>query len=244
MAPPTVESEVVVEVAEVIDVSLGITNSGVIVTSAGLTIPLVHTGILNVGWRTGVSWAKESAQSTPNTLYVIYEDGSGKTRQDIYDIRQPFRITFQENEWTRAIERLPNGAIVVAVEVLGGGETVSGSETTSNSSNNACPGAKPQRVEVGDTAKVCTKSDNLIVRDKPKASGSETFRIPPGTRISIINGPTCANNSSWWKVEVPAGIQVRKGAYDAPTYRLSSDTIGWVREGSDEIDPYFICPVP
>lgn len=239
---PTANSQIVVEVAEVVDVALDITDEGVLVKEAGLTIPIIETGILNVGWRTGVSWATETAQSTPNTLYVIYEDDSGTVRQNIYDIGQPFRITFRENEWTRAIERLPNGAIVVAVKVYGGG--IGEEEPVLNTSGSSCPGAVPQMLSVGERAMVCTKSDNLITRDQPSGSGDELFRMAPGTRFVVIDGPVCSNDSSWWQIMVHDGTTVRYGAADAPAYKLSSDTIGWVREGSDMIDPYFICSVP
>jgi hypothetical protein len=98
-------------------------------------------------------------------------------------------------------------------------------------------------VTIGNVAAVCTKSDNVIVREQPSGNSRELFRISPGTQIVVIGGAACANDSSWWQVEVPAGIYVRQGSFDAPLYELSSTTIGWVREGSDNIDRYFICKV-
>jgi hypothetical protein len=50
-------------------------------------------------------------------------------------------------------------------------------------------------------------------------------RLRPGRYVSIVDGPVCANAFSWWLV------------------RIDSRTIGWVAEGGDEIDPYFLCPV-
>lgn len=92
--------------------------------------------------------------------------------------------------------------------------------------------------------KVCTWSDNLIIRDEPGPNGSEMFRMAPGTRLVVIGEPTCSDNSSWWQVEVPGGILVRRGSFDAPLYQLETDTIGWLREGSDAIDRYYICSIP
>jgi hypothetical protein len=86
-----------------------------------------------------------------------------------------------------------------------------------------CLGAPPQRVSVDQRAWVCTKSDRLIVRSWPDRSGTEIARLNPGTYFIIIDGPVCANSWSWW------GIQTYTG------------TKGWVAEGGDEIDPYFIC---
>lgn len=87
-----------------------------------------------------------------------------------------------------------------------------------------CPGAPPQRVIIGEKANVCTQSDDLIVREEPGREGNELTDINPGTIFMIIDGPSCGNNWSWWKVELDSGLK------------------GWVAEGGDNIDPYFICP--
>jgi hypothetical protein len=50
--------------------------------------------------------------------------------------------------------------------------------------------------------------------------------LEPGTQFTIIGGPSCSDNWSWWNI------------------RLDDGTTGWVSEGGDEIDPYFICPSP
>ena len=88
----------------------------------------------------------------------------------------------------------------------------------------SCPGAPPQRVRVGERAWVCTAYEQLIVRAQPRRSSAELTRLEPGTHVTVIDGPACANAFSWWKV------------------RISSGTVGWVAEGGDEIDPYFLCP--
>jgi hypothetical protein len=92
-------------------------------------------------------------------------------------------------------------------------------------SNKGCPGAPPQRVMIGEKARVCTISDDLIMRKGPGLDGKELTGIKPGTNFMIIDGPSCANNWFWWKVELDSGLE------------------GWVAEGGDDTDPYFICPV-
>ncbi len=89
----------------------------------------------------------------------------------------------------------------------------------------SCPGAVPQQVAVGMRAQVCTKSDNLIVRSDANLSADELFRMATGTQFNVIGGPTCANSSSWWLIKTDAG------------------RTGWVREGQDAVDKYYICPV-
>jgi hypothetical protein len=91
--------------------------------------------------------------------------------------------------------------------------------------NKGCPGAAPQRVMIGKQASVCTQSDDLIVRKGPGLDGKVLTGIEPGTNFMITDGPACADNWFWWKVELDSGLE------------------GWVAEGGDDIDPYFICPV-
>lgn len=106
----------------------------------------------------------------------------------------------------------------------------------------SCPGAAPQRLVVSDKASVCTKIDRLIVREQPLMSAYEFFRIYPGTTVNVVGGPECAGDSSWWLIEINARTTVfftHKGSDG----NLDQTSQGWVREGSDTEDPYFLCPV-
>jgi hypothetical protein len=95
---------------------------------------------------------------------------------------------------------------------------------TQSATMSSCPGAPPQRVRLDRRAWVFTKQDRLIVRAEPDRSGSEITRLDPGTYFKVINGPVCADNWSWWGIKTDSGIK------------------GWVAEGGDNTDPYFICP--
>lgn len=88
----------------------------------------------------------------------------------------------------------------------------------------SCPGAPVQKVKIGKEAVVCTKSDPLRLRVEPGKSSAIIANINPGVIVMVIDGPECYNGWSWWKV------------------RLASGREGWVAEGGDHIDPYFICP--
>jgi hypothetical protein len=63
------------------------------------------------------------------------------------------------------------------------------------------------------------------LRSAPKRSGSEMMQLSPGASFVVIGGPSCADNWSWWNV------------------RLDNGTTGWISEGGDQTDPYFICPL-
>lgn len=103
----------------------------------------------------------------------------------------------------------------------------SGSQSNQEPTIISCPGAPPQRVKVGDRAYVSTKSDRLIVRKDGRKSSTEITRIEPGTQFTIIDGPKCdeANKWTYWKIETDNGLT------------------GWVSEGGDSIDRYFIAPI-
>lgn len=222
-----------------VNISATVDQNGVIKLNGSYQQTLVGNEILGAGWQIGFETTLNDAKQKSNTLYVLYEDSQGNVRRLEYDINQPFEITFSKEQWVREIRHEGDGNIIVAVE-----HKVTSSGSSSNNSSGAassCPGAKPQHVFVGATIHVCTLSDNLIVKTQPSSSGSEIFRIAPGTIAFVIDGPSCSENSSWWRIEVSAGTTVRQGSYDAPQFSLDTDMFGWVREGSDEIDPYFIC---
>jgi len=50
--------------------------------------------------------------------------------------------------------------------------------------------------------------------------------MEPGTALAIVDGPICADGWLWWQVQAEGG------------------EIGWVAEGGDETDPYYICKTP
>ena len=91
----------------------------------------------------------------------------------------------------------------------------------------ACPGMPPSRVKVGDKVVVCSK-ERLILRVDPSKTAADIRRFEPGTKFEIIDGPECADDSTWWKALFK---------YNDKEYT------GWVREGTDPESTYFICVV-
>jgi hypothetical protein len=72
---------------------------------------------------------------------------------------------------------------------------------------------------------VCTQVDRLTLREAPRRNSDEVLLMDPGTALTIVDGPACADAWLWWQVKTTDG------------------EIGWVAEGGDETDPYFICKV-
>ncbi|MBN1562664.1 MAG: hypothetical protein JXA10_02415, partial [Anaerolineae bacterium] len=81
-----------------------------------------------------------------------------------------------------------------------------------------CPGALATRFQVGMAAQsIATVS--LNIRNAAGAAAADSVRglLPPGAIASVIGGPQCATNATWWNV----------------TYTATNGTIttGWIAEG-------------
>lgn len=88
-----------------------------------------------------------------------------------------------------------------------------------------CADAPQQGLQVDDQVYVCTQVDRLTLREAPRRNSDEVLLMDPGTALTIVDGPACADAWLWWQVKTTDG------------------EIGWVAEGGDETDPYFICKV-
>ncbi|MBI5935254.1 MAG: hypothetical protein HY867_16255 [Chloroflexi bacterium] len=90
----------------------------------------------------------------------------------------------------------------------------------------SCPGAPPQRMIVNQRGYVCTQSDRIRLRNAPAKSASTIVYVNTGVQFTVVGGPSCSDDWSWWNV------------------RLDDGMTGWLAEGGDAVDPYFICPLP
>ena len=92
--------------------------------------------------------------------------------------------------------------------------------------SSSCPGAPPQRMIVNRRGYVCTQEESVRLRDVPARSASTIVQLPTGSQFCVVDGPECADNWSWWLIQTDDGF------------------VGWIAEGGDNVDPYFICPLP
>jgi len=93
--------------------------------------------------------------------------------------------------------------------------------------SNKCPGAPDQRVEVGDRVIVCTREDLVLLKLEPHHKADYSHRLVPGAELDVTGEPVCDSIRSYWYWPV----------------RTKSGYEGWIAEGGDNRDPYFICPV-
>ena len=88
----------------------------------------------------------------------------------------------------------------------------------------ACPGAPEQRLDIGDMAYVCTSTDSVKLREGPGKEYPVIKSLIPGADLEITGGPKCNNDWSWWQVKTESGYT------------------GWMSEGGDNVDKYYLCP--
>ncbi len=90
-----------------------------------------------------------------------------------------------------------------------------------------CPGAPLPRLEVGGQGIITPGSSNNV-RDAASRDGNRMGSISGGEIISILEGPVCADELNWWRVEYQGGT-------------------GWTVEGTLEeywIEPYDLTSQP
>jgi hypothetical protein len=91
---------------------------------------------------------------------------------------------------------------------------------------NYCPGSPPQRLVVNGRGMVCPSITSLRLRSAPGIRGKQIASLEGGTKFTVTLGPVCAGNDwSWWKIRTDSGLE------------------GWVAEGGDATDPYYLCPI-
>lgn len=90
-----------------------------------------------------------------------------------------------------------------------------------------CPDALPQRLKIGEKGIVCSPQGAIGYGHEPGDAGPfDLTPIPYGTEFEVFSGPFCiGDGKSWYYLGNPKQI------------------FGYVPEGGDEEDGYFLCPL-
>jgi hypothetical protein len=91
-------------------------------------------------------------------------------------------------------------------------DAADGATATATVAPTAAP-AQPGALAVGGTAKV-NVSGGLNMREQPTRQSKQVGKLNSGVVVTIIGGPTQADNYTWWQVDNGSGLK------------------GWVAEGS------------
>ncbi len=68
----------------------------------------------------------------------------------------------------------------------------------------ACPGALPSRLTIGELGQVTPGGANNV-RDLPTTGGARVGVMPAETVFEVLDGPTCADGFAWWRVAARDG---------------------------------------
>ncbi|GAB4416069.1 MAG: hypothetical protein Kow002_01640 [Anaerolineales bacterium] len=212
-----------------VPIRVGISSSGDVSlsVSASYATPI---GTFDIG--TGTSINSIRNQYSSRLLIIRVDDDVTVYR---LSENEDFKVSFNDkNSLYRKVslryEGSKNGDIILELERVSlpsSNQSSAPSERSkSDSSKSECPGAPKKRLQVGDDAVVCTRSDTVYLRLSPSKSAGYSHRLVPGADLSVIGGPVCDERNSWWywKVETESGYT------------------GWMAEGGDAKDPYFLCP--
>jgi hypothetical protein len=155
----------------------------------------------------------------------VISDSAGSIKAELtgpFDLGQSYYVVGLSDPATplggyNAIYNLPYDLFLVEPAVMA---------ATVNAPSSSCPGAPTQRMVVNQRGYVCTQTDAVRLRVSPSRSADTIVQLDTGSQFTVISGPSCADNWSWWEVQTDSG------------------QAGWLSEGGDEVDPYFICPLP
>jgi len=65
--------------------------------------------------------------------------------------------------------------------------------------------AQQGEIAIGDTVEVVTSGSNLNLRQKVGLDQPVVAKLPPGTLMTVVDGPKSADGLTWWKLEGPLG---------------------------------------
>lgn len=85
----------------------------------------------------------------------------------------------------------------------------------------ACPGALASRLSVSARVRVAyTDGTNMRIRDRAGFSQTTLYSVPEGTLLTILSGPKCADNSTWWQIRTDGGLEGWMAEYQGSVYLL------------------------
>ncbi len=244
------EAVIVWEPPVPLPLEVGISRNGIEVSteSPEWVTPL---GTFSIGWEQPVfDFIQEQKQTTwgvPRVLAIRVDD-----QLQVYALKPGTLVELKPSLDERYYRQIrlkydpsdPDGDIILEVRSITVAEIIATHQPptrvsppptkapipdTSREKPSACSGS-PKRLNIGKQATVCTwnSGENVILREGPGKSYAELRRLKPGAIVTITGSAICDESTGWWYWPV----------------RTRSGYTGWMAEGGDEKDPYFLCPVP
>lgn len=209
----------------IVPVRISVNSRGEVSASASYEW-VTPIGVFDIGGGVSVNTIRNTYS---NHILIVRVDDQAT----VYQLEEgaEFDITFDDsNTFYKkvAFHKESGGDFILELERVDSAANESQSQgvssSSSGSSSNSCPGAPDQRLQVGDNAYICTSVDTVALREGPGKNYAIIKRLVPGADLKVIGGPSCANNWSFWEVRTDSGYT------------------GWMSEGGDSKDKYFLCP--
>lgn len=190
-------------------------------------VPTEQIDMGEISWDLGFDNAWYLARTAQQSLFVVWQAVDGRVYCEVFHFSHNFEVDLTKTFWIRKIQAVGEQNLVIFVEkeVLLAHEFAKQGKILEPAPA-ACEKAPPQQVRPGMLGYICTQIDGVYARPKPGKKNPIYTNLLPAERFLVVSGPVCKNNWSWWEVRTERGV------------------VGWVPEGGDETDPYFICPIP
>jgi hypothetical protein len=204
-----------------------------------IKISIDTNGKLTVSWSgsiqtpigtfsTGISVDPEQFfPNTDGTLTVCVDNES-----TVYDLRglENFEIKLESGYYRQVdLRKSGNNWLFIAVRADSNvsqdeNNTLPNYPSNTQGDRKSCPGAPPIRVEIGDVARVLDNNGvPLYMRSIPEVGTNVQWYLYAGNEVKIIDGPVCANDVSFFRVE-----------------ELSTHHTGWVAEAEADSNKYYL----
>jgi uncharacterized protein YraI len=195
-------------------------NQIIISTAQGYDVPLwdLYTSMLKLpGNGLDPDGVHPSFVGGEYSNYDPSGDFTATNLQYGYPFRNLMGLQVLDAVWRQIIAPNAGGAVSVTGSNTDG---LSGSYSAAAPSNNpgvvlpgtTCPGAPITRLAVGGTGRVTPGEANNF-RAEPSRSSALIGKIPPGESFTILQGPSCSDNITYWQVNY-------------------NGTVGWTGEGT------------
>ena len=113
-----------VSLGSMISLGLHVNTDGEIIVSGDIAYPFMRTFLGEITLDAAFTLVLNKVADKSNMLVLLYKDDGGNVVEDDYDIKKPFEINFDENEWVRTISHSANGAVIVYIDRQGLKKTI------------------------------------------------------------------------------------------------------------------------
>lgn len=188
----------------IVPVRISVNSRGEVSASASYEW-VTPVGVFDIGGSVNVNTLR--ADYSSDILIVRVDDEA-----TVYQLEEGahFDITFDDSNRLYkkvAFHKEGNGDMILELESVDGNGSANQSDNGSDSADYWCDDLSGVHLEVGDNARVVYPKVNL--RSYPEVpqtwDANIVVQIEEGVRVTIIGGPECAHEGTWWQIRTEDG---------------------------------------